>query len=137
MVVDRRRAAYAFVLDVLSVLVFVVIGRRNHDEGSAIGGVLETAAPFLIGVGAAWLLVRAWRWPTAVLTGLVVWPITLLVGMVCRNLIWGHGTPASFVIVATIFLGLCFVGWRMAARAMMRRRRQSSKSKSTATAGTS
>jgi hypothetical protein len=126
MVIDRRRAAYALGLDVLSVMVFVVIGRRNHDEGSAVAGVFETAAPFLIGVGAAWLIIRAWRWPMAMLTGLVVWPITLLVGMMCRNLIWGRGTPVSFVIVATIFLGLCFVGWRMAARALTRRRRQRS-----------
>ena len=34
-----------------------------------------------------------------------------------------------------IFLGLCFVGWRMAARALLRRRRQSANS--TAAAGTS
>jgi len=135
MIIDRRRAAYALGLDVLSVMVFVVIGRRSHDEGNAVIGVLETAAPFLIGVVAAWLIVRAWRWPFAILTGLVVWPITLLVGMMCRNLIWGRGTPVSFVIVATIFLGLCFVGWRMAARSLLRRRRQASNS--TATAGTS
>ena len=135
MVIDRRRAAWALGLDVLSVMVFVVIGRRNHDEGSAVSGALETAAPFLIGVGVAWLIIRAWRWPMAVLTGLAVWPITLLIGMMCRNLFWGRGTPASFVIVATIFLGLCFVGWRMAARALLRRRRQSSNS--TAAAGTS
>ncbi len=135
MEIDRRRAAYAIGLDVLSVMVFVVIGRRNHDEGSAIGGVLETAAPFLIGVGVAWMLLRAWRWPIALLTGLLVWPITLIVGMVCRSVIWGRGTATSFVIVATIFLGLCFVGWRMAARALLRRRRQSSNS--TAAAGTS
>ena len=135
MIVDRRRAAYALGLDVLSVMVFVIIGRRNHDEGNAVTGVLETAAPFLIGVGVAWLIVRAWRWPMAVLTGLVVWPIAVLVGLMCRNLIWGRGTPTGFVIVATIFLGLCFVGWRMAARAWDRRRRQPSKS--TATAGTS
>jgi Protein of unknown function (DUF3054) len=122
---QRRLAAYALGLDVLSVMVFVVIGRRNHDEGSAVAGVLETAAPFLIGVGAAWLIVRAWRWPLAILTGLVVWPITLLVGMMCRNLIFGRGTAASFVIVATVFLGLCFVGWRMAARAITRRRQRS------------
>ena len=131
----RRLAAYALGLDVLSVMVFVAIGRRSHDEGSAVAGVLETAAPFLIGVGAAWLIVRGWRWPFAALTGLVIWPITLLVGMMCRNLLWGRGTPVSFVIVATIFLGLCFVGWRMAARSLLRRRRQASNS--TATAGTS
>ena len=122
---QRRLAAYALGLDVLSVMVFVVIGRRSHDEGSAVAGALETAAPFLIGLAAAWLIVRGWRWPSAVLTGLVIWPITLLVGMMCRNLIFGRDTPASFVIVATIFLGLCFVGGRMAARALTRRRQRS------------
>src|SRR5689334_2562120 len=136
MVIDRRRAAYALALDVLSVLVFVLIGRRSHDEGDALTGVLNVAAPFLIGVAASWLIVRAWRWPFAILTGLVLWPITLLVGMMCRNLLWGKGTPVSFVIVATVFLGLCFVGWRMAARSLMRRRRRQT-SNSTAIAGTS
>ena len=47
-------AAYTVGLDVLSVMVFVVIGRRSHDEGSAVAGVFETAAPFLV---------RSWRWP--------------------------------------------------------------------------
>ena len=42
----RRLAACALGLDVLSVMVFVVIGRRSHDEGSAVAGALETAAPF-------------------------------------------------------------------------------------------
>jgi hypothetical protein len=130
--VDRRLAAYALGIDVLSILVFVVIGRRSHDEGSGLGGIVETAAPFLIGLAAAWLIVRVWRWPLAVLTGVAIWPITVLIGMMCRNLIFGRGTPASFVLVATIFLGLCFVGWRMAARALARRRHSS-----TATAGTS
>ena len=122
---QRRLAACALGLDVLSVMVFVVIGRRSHDEGSPVAGVLETAAPFLIGIGAAWLIVRAWRWPFALLTGLVIWPITLLVGMMCRNLIFGRSTPTSFVIVATVFFGLCFVGWRIAARALTRRRQRS------------
>jgi len=131
---QRRLAAYALGLDVLSVIVFVVIGRRSHDEGSAVAGELKVAAPFLMGVAAAWLIVRAWRWPFSVLTGLAIWPITVLIGMMCRNLIFGRGTPASFVIVATIFFGLCFVGWRMAARAWARRRQGSN---STATAGTS
>ena len=42
------------VVDVLCVLVFVVLGRRNHDEGTAAAGVVETAAPFLIGLAAGW-----------------------------------------------------------------------------------
>ena len=129
---NHRRALTAAALDAASVLVFVAIGRRNHDEGQTVAGIVETAAPFLIGLSAAWLIVRAWRWPMAILTGVAVWPITVLIGMLCRSLIFGDGTAASFVIVATVFLGICLVGWRAAARAIVRRRQNS-----TATAGTS
>ena len=129
---SRRHALIALALDVASILVFVAIGRRNHDEGSGLGGVLEIAAPFLIGLAVAWLLVRAWRRPMAILTGVVVWPITLLIGMVLRNLVFDRGTAPSFVVVATIFLGACLVGWRLAAQTIARRRQNS-----TVTAGTS
>jgi hypothetical protein len=132
MTTRQRRILTAAALDVASLLLFVVIGRRNHEEGESVAGVVETAAPFLIGLAAAWLIVRAWRWPTAILTGIAVWPITVLVGMLCRSLIFGDGTAASFVIVATLFIGACLVGWRAAARAILRRRQNS-----TATAGTS
>ncbi|MFM8380570.1 MAG: DUF3054 domain-containing protein, partial [Actinomycetota bacterium] len=35
------------VADVLTVVIFVAIGRRNHDEDVDAGGVLEVVAPFL------------------------------------------------------------------------------------------
>ncbi len=127
-----RLAVYAGLFDVASIVVFVLIGRRNHDESAGIGGLLETAAPFLIGLGVGWLIVRAWRWPMAIVTGLVIWPITILVGMIVRSTIFDRGTAVSFVIVATLFLGACLVGWRAAFRALTRRRQNS-----TATAGTS
>ncbi len=101
-----------------SVVVFVTIGRRNHDESGAFTAVLETAAPFLIGLAVAWLIVKAWRRPTRVMTGLLVWPITVLVGMIVRNLVFDDGTAASFVVVATLFLGACFVGWRVVHRSV-------------------
>ncbi len=107
-------------LDVLSVVVFVAIGRRNHDESGAFTAVLETAAPFLIGLAVAWLIVRAWRRPTKVLTGVLIWPITVLVGMIVRNLVFDEGTAASFVVVATLFLGACLVGWRALLRSLSR-----------------
>lgn len=127
----RRDALQAIAADVASVVVFVAIGRRSHDEGSALTGIVETAAPFLIGLAVAWLAVRAWRWPSAVATGIAIWPVTVLVGMVCRSVIFDDGTAASFVIVATLFLGACIVGWRAVITALRRRQ------KSTATAGTS
>jgi MFS-type transporter involved in bile tolerance (Atg22 family) len=132
MTIRQRRVVTAAALDVASLLLFVVIGRRNHEEGESVAGIVETAAPFLIGLAVAWLVVRAWRWPTALLTGLALWPITVLIGMLCRSLLFGDGTAASFVIVATLFIGICLVGWRAAARAILRRRQNS-----TATAGTS
>ncbi len=127
-----RLAVYAGLFDVASIVVFVLIGRRNHDESAGIGGLLETAAPFLIGLGVGWLIVQAWRWPMAIVTGLVIWPITILVGMIVRSTIFDRGTAVSFVIVATLFLGACLVGWRAAFRLFTRRRQNS-----TATAGTS
>lgn len=107
-----RRAAWAALVDVAAVVVFVVIGRRNHDEGSAIAEAARVATPFLIGLGAGWVAARAWRQPFAVRTALVVWPVTVVVGMLLRQVASDRGTAASFIIVATVFLGATLVGWR-------------------------
>ncbi len=113
---DRRTVAIAAGLDVLAVLVFVVIGRRNHEQGNALDATIETALPFLLGLAVAWGATRAWRRPTAMLTAIAIWPVTVLVGMLLRRWLFDGGTAASFVIVATLFLGACFVGWRTAYR---------------------
>jgi hypothetical protein len=118
-----RRLGLAIALDVFAVILFVAIGRRNHEERTAFADVLRTAAPFLIGLTVAWAASRAWRHPTRVTIGLIIWPITVLVGMVVRRLVFDDGTAASFVIVATVFLGVCLVGWRLALGIVERRRR--------------
>lgn len=118
----NQQLGLAVGLDVFSVVLFVAIGRRNHEEGASLVDVLETAAPFLIGLALAWLIVRAWRRPTRVSTGVLLWPITVLIGMIVRNLVFGDGTATSFVIVATVFLGACLVGWRAAYKSITRRR---------------
>lgn len=108
-----HRVALAVGLDVFVVTLFVAIGRRTHDEGSAYVDVLQTGAPFLIGLAVAWVVVRAWRKPLAVLTAVAIWPVTVLVGMVTRRLFFDRGTATAFVVVATLFLGASLVGWRM------------------------
>lgn len=106
------RLGLAAGLDTFVVVLFVAVGRRNHDQDPGVGALVETAAPFLLGLVAAWLLVRAWRDPAAVRTGLVLWPVTVAVGMILRRFVFDDGTAASFVVVATLFLGLGLVGWR-------------------------
>ncbi len=40
--------------------------------------------------------------------------MTLVAGMVLRNVVFGDGTATSFVIVAALFLALFLIGWRLA-----------------------
>ena len=42
----------------------------------------------------------------------LIWPIVILVGMLLRHFVFDDGTATSFIIVATIFLGVFLVGWR-------------------------
>jgi len=118
----RVRIAFALAMDVFLVLVFAAIGRASHG-GGVIEGLLMTAWPFLAGLALGWLLTLAWRAPVApVRTGLGVWVVTVLGGMLLRAAT-GQGTAAAFVIVAAITLLVLLVGWRVVATLIARRRR--------------
>ena len=95
----------AFV-DVVAVVVFVAIGRRNHDEGTALSGVLSVAAPFLIALGASWIGLRTWRDPFNRASFVATWVITVFVGLLLRRLVFDRGIATAFIIVATITLGV-------------------------------
>jgi peptidoglycan/LPS O-acetylase OafA/YrhL len=108
----RRAAATAAAADVACVLAFVLIGRRSHDEGgSYVAETAKVAASFLIGVAVAWLVVRAWRAPRTLRTGVGVWAVTLIVGMALRPL-FGRDVPVSFVVVTAVVLAVFMLGWR-------------------------
>lgn len=117
----HQRTPLAAGLDTFFVVLFVAIGRREHDQDSAIAGLVATAAPFLIALAIAWLALRAWRRPTDWRTGVGIWAIVIAGGMVVRNVVFDDGTATSFVIVATLFLGLFLVGWRTAYGLIQRR----------------
>ncbi len=109
-----RRLPLALGLDTFAVVLFVAIGRREHERAEGIAGLIGTAAPFLIALAIGWLVFRAWQRPTDWRIGIGIWAITLLAGMALRNLVFGDGTATSFVIVAAAFLALFLVGWRVA-----------------------
>lgn len=107
------------------VFVFAVIGRASHDEGvfGAWGaGLAQTAWPFLAALAAGWLIALAWRAPLApVRTGLPVWAVTVVGGMLLRAAS-GQGTAVPFIVVAALTLLVLLVGWRVVAHLVRRRR---------------
>ena len=121
-----RNVLWALVADVIGIIVFVAIGRRNHDEGVAPTGVIETAAPFLIALLIGWLIARAWNEPLTTRTGTIIWVTTVALGMVLRKFVFDDGTATAFVIVATVFTGAVLNGWRLAIRAWVARVREGS-----------
>ena len=94
------------IVDVVAVVVFVAIGRRNHDEGTALSGVLGVAAPFLIALGVSWIGLRTWREPFNRASLIATWIITVFVGLLLRRLVFDRGIATAFIIVATITLGV-------------------------------
>ena len=112
---DTRRTVAAGAIDVLAILVFVMLGRSSHHEaGSFVASTLKVAGPFLIALAVGWLVARAWKSPTAPATGIVVWLVTVAGGMLLRHFAFSKGTAMSFIVVATLFVGLFLVGWRLA-----------------------
>ena len=109
-------------LDVVSVLVFIAMGRGTHNEEGTIEGIVVTAAPFLIALGVGWLITRAWQAPTSLRVGAGVLTTTIVGGMLLRRFVFDEGTATSFMIVATLFLSACLLGWRALAGLIARRR---------------
>jgi hypothetical protein len=116
------RTAAVFAADLLAVVVFVLLGRSSHGENEALHGVLITLWPFLSGMLVGWLamLVAGMR-ATSYPAGLVLMLGTVAVGMLLRRAVSHDGTPVSFVIAASTFLTLFFLGWRGAAHLIGRR----------------
>ncbi|MSY29082.1 MAG: DUF3054 family protein [Actinobacteria bacterium] len=109
---NNRHAVYAACVDIIAVVLFVAIGRRNHDESTAIDGIATVAAPFLIALAIAWITSRAWRTPGSWRTSVIVWLITVFGGLELRHFVFDRGTATPFVIVATLVLGALIVGGR-------------------------
>jgi protein-S-isoprenylcysteine O-methyltransferase Ste14 len=86
--------------------VFVAIGRRNHDEGTTFLNILGVAAPFLIALGASWFALRTWREPFNRASFVATWVITVAAGLFLRKIVFDRGIATSFIIVATITLGV-------------------------------
>ncbi len=114
--------AWVLLFDVAAVVLFVTIGRDTHDEGLAFGGIIGTAAPFLIALMAGWAATRAWRRPASLPTGVGTLAVTLAGGMLLRGTVFDEGTAGAFIVVTAGFLAPTMMGWRVVAFLVLRGR---------------
>ncbi|MGH8964358.1 MAG: DUF3054 domain-containing protein [Actinomycetes bacterium] len=107
----RRILPLAIVADVVAVVVFAAVGRITHAEPDNLLGLLGTAFPFLVGLGAMWVTPFVRAHPVRMRGALVVWLGTVVVGLALR---WGFTDrlPLSFAVVTAISLGVLLLGWR-------------------------
>jgi hypothetical protein len=119
-----RVIALTALADFLAILVFVVIGRINHHDGLAITGILSTLWPFLAGAAVGWSVGYViahvhterigephFRPERVFPDGVVTWVCAVAIGMVLRDQ-FGQGIAVSFVVVASVVLGVFLLGWR-------------------------
>ena len=108
-----RAVIVSGVAEVVSVLVFVVIGRHTHHDRMTAGGVWSTSWPFLAGLAAGLFAARAWRQPLALVpTGISAWLGAAVLGMGIR-IVAGQGTAPAFIVVTLIVLAFFVLGWRL------------------------
>ena len=113
---SQRAVVTTAIVDVVAVVLFVAIGRRNHNEGTTLSGVLSVAAPFLIALGISWIGLRTWREPFNRASLVATWVITVVIGLLLRRLVFDRGIATSFIIVATITLGVLLSLGRLLSR---------------------
>jgi len=109
-----------WVLDVATVLSFVIIGRDTHGFVTDWAATMRVAAPFLIALGIGVLVTRAWRSPTSILTGLGIAVTTVVVGLVLRKYVFDAGTARAFVILTSAWMIAWMVGWRLITKLVVR-----------------
>ena len=100
-------------VDLALIILFAILGRREHEHALDIGGIFETAVPFLAAYLVMTLISRPWTtihriWPT----GILVWLGTVAVGMALR-IAMGSTAAIAFVIVTIIVLGVFLLGRRL------------------------
>jgi len=110
-------------LDVAWIILFAIIGRQSHNEGTPLEGIVAVAWPFLVGYAVGVFALRLNRAPRSLTRAVPVWLLTIVLGLAIRTVQKGRAPELAFIIVATIALAVGFIGWRVIAAVICRRRR--------------
>jgi len=109
-----------WVLDVLVVVSFVIIGRDAHGFTNDWGATFEVALPFLLALSVGIGITMAWMDPTSWLGGLVIAAVTVIGGLVLRKYVFDQGTASTFVWLTAGWMTAWMVGWRLVAALIAR-----------------
>ncbi|MGM7667359.1 DUF3054 domain-containing protein [Microbacterium sp. A93] len=110
-------------VDVLLIILFTALGRRTHESGMDLGGLLLTALPFLAAWAVATALTRPHRtWARVWPAGVVVWLVTVVGGLLLRVAL-GDSAALSFQLVTAGVLGVFLLGRRGVTALILRWRR--------------
>jgi hypothetical protein len=100
--------------DLVCILLFAVLGLRNHDEGITLDGVIRAATPFQAG----WLTVIfafGVRGRGELYDGRGVvraWVPAWALGLVIRTVLFDHDLAPTFAMVALLVNGAFLLIWR-------------------------
>jgi hypothetical protein len=119
----RRIPALALAADVVAVIVFAAVGRAGHAATGDLSGLLGTAAPFAVGLLAAWATPVVRARPAGLRAGAVVLAGTAVLGLALRAGFTGR-LPPSFAVVTVLALGVLLLGWRALSLAVSSRSAQ-------------
>jgi hypothetical protein len=109
--------------DAAAIVLFVIVGLTNHDEGITAGGIARTALPILGVWFAAAPLVGTYRRP-GIRSMIATWALAVPLGVAIRAALLHRGADGSqltFFLVAAAATLLLLLAWR-AIWAVVRRR---------------
>ncbi len=108
----NKEQKVSMAIDFAWVLLFVAVGRHNHENGIRLNGILSTLWPFAVGLIVGWFFLKVTRRKVvARISGSYLVLLVVAIGMLLR-VISGQGITGSFVLVATTFLSIFLIGWR-------------------------
>ena len=107
-----RRSLAFLVFDLAVVISFAVFGRNTHNEALGLAATLGTAAPFLMGLIAAWLVPQLRRQPGRIASGAAIAVLVTGIGLIARVNLFSDGISGAFPYVAAGYLGGLMVAGR-------------------------
>ncbi|WP_115931305.1 DUF3054 domain-containing protein [Citricoccus nitrophenolicus] len=111
-------------LDAVLIVLFAAQGRKTHESGTDLGGLLFTALPFLLAWAIATALTRPHRtWAQIWPAGVVVWLVTVAGGLALR-VAFGGTAALAFQWVTAGALAVLLLGRRAVTALILRSRRR-------------